>query len=338
MVIATMFLVWEPLRALGPRLEIKKCKPFCFTNSTPPHIFIRHHPKTVKLSNPCSTKWWLRSYTKPGKVWLFQANMSIIWGFHHSPTAMVTRSGGWKPWIAYDGIQLPFVTAILLLMAEIPNNHLGWCWNPKNNGKNYQPQLVSGISESSTVCWGPSIKPVGTVPEELQLFQHHSDQKLQQKHENEGWINVTLQSDRCTRGWVLCQFKMCLWCSAVIGCHDTTCAYIRDVSTFTSFSLITCWLASVSKLIMESEREREREREREIEREREGERETDRSASKLVFLCVGSFGLLLFPCLLVCCRNWQGCLCSKMRSFKKKPNCFRAPHFDTHPNKIQLCI
>ena len=32
------------------------------------------------------------------------------------------------------------------LMAEIPNNHLGWCWNPINNGINYQPQLVSRIS------------------------------------------------------------------------------------------------------------------------------------------------------------------------------------------------
>ena len=26
---------------------------------------------------------------------------------------------------------------VILLMAEIPNNHLGWCWNPINNGKNY---------------------------------------------------------------------------------------------------------------------------------------------------------------------------------------------------------
>ncbi len=31
-------------------------------------------------------------------------------------------------------------------MAEIPNNHLGWCWNLVNNGINYQPQLVSQIS------------------------------------------------------------------------------------------------------------------------------------------------------------------------------------------------
>ena len=29
----------------------------------------------------------------------------------------------------------------LLLMAEILH-HLGWCWNPINNGINYQPQLV----------------------------------------------------------------------------------------------------------------------------------------------------------------------------------------------------
>ena len=32
----------------------------------------------------------------------------------------------------------------ILLMDEIPNNHLGWdVWNPVINGKNYQPQLVS---------------------------------------------------------------------------------------------------------------------------------------------------------------------------------------------------
>ncbi len=30
-------------------------------------------------------------------------------------------------------------------MAEILH-HLGWCWNPINNGINYQPQLVSRIS------------------------------------------------------------------------------------------------------------------------------------------------------------------------------------------------
>ena len=30
---------------------------------------------------------------------------------------------------------------IILLMAEILH-HLGWCWNPINNGINYQPQLV----------------------------------------------------------------------------------------------------------------------------------------------------------------------------------------------------
>ena len=30
-----------------------------------------------------------------------------------------------------------------VLMAEIcRENHLGWCWNPINNGINYQPQLV----------------------------------------------------------------------------------------------------------------------------------------------------------------------------------------------------
>ena len=72
----------------------------------------------------------------------------------------------------------------------------------------------------------------------------------------------------------------------MIGCHDTTCAYIRDVSTFTSFSLITCWLASVSKLIMESERERERERARERERDRERRRERNRQVRLKIGLSV----------------------------------------------------
>ena len=30
--------------------------------------------------------------------------------------------------------------------SEILNNHLGWCWNPINNGINYQPQLVQDFS------------------------------------------------------------------------------------------------------------------------------------------------------------------------------------------------
>ncbi len=40
---------------------------------------------------------------------------------------------------------------VLLLMAEIPNNHLGWCWKPINNGINYQPQLVNAGFQPSTV-------------------------------------------------------------------------------------------------------------------------------------------------------------------------------------------
>ena len=45
----------------------------------------------------------------------------------------------------------------LLLMAEIPNNHLRWCWNLINNGKNYQPQLVNAgflgpINSSKDPC------------------------------------------------------------------------------------------------------------------------------------------------------------------------------------------
>ena len=34
---------------------------------------------------------------------------------------------------------------VLLLMAEILH-HLGWCWNPRNNGINYTPKLVIRIS------------------------------------------------------------------------------------------------------------------------------------------------------------------------------------------------
>ena len=43
---------------------------------------------------------------------------------------------------------------VLLLMAEIPNNHLGWCWTPINNGINYQPQLVFAgfLSHQQYVC------------------------------------------------------------------------------------------------------------------------------------------------------------------------------------------
>ena len=38
--------------------------------------------------------------------------------------------------------------------SEIPNNHLECIPNPVNNGRNYQPQLVSRISEPSTVSPG----------------------------------------------------------------------------------------------------------------------------------------------------------------------------------------
>ncbi len=35
--------------------------------------------------------------------------------------------------------------------SEIPNNHLGWCWNPKTRGKNYQPQLVQDFRHQQYV-------------------------------------------------------------------------------------------------------------------------------------------------------------------------------------------
>ena len=43
---------------------------------------------------------------------------------------------------------------LVLLMVQKPNNHLR-CMKPVNNGINYQPQLVSRISEPSTVWHGP---------------------------------------------------------------------------------------------------------------------------------------------------------------------------------------
>ncbi len=39
-------------------------------------------------------------------------------------------------------IKIPYGPSILL-MEEIPNNHLGWCQNLVNNGINYQPRLVN---------------------------------------------------------------------------------------------------------------------------------------------------------------------------------------------------
>ena len=50
----------------------------------------------------------------------------------------------------YSKSHLSFISALVLLMAEILH-HLGWCWNPINNGKNYQPQLVIGGFQPSTV-------------------------------------------------------------------------------------------------------------------------------------------------------------------------------------------
>ena len=48
-------------------------------------------------------------------------------------------------------------------------NHLGWCWNPINNGKNYQPQLVIAGFQPSTVCL--FLSPT--------IFQRRSNLKMQ---------------------------------------------------------------------------------------------------------------------------------------------------------------
>ena len=42
---------------------------------------------------------------------------------------------------------------IILLMEEIPNNHLGCIKPVVNNGINYQSQLVNAGFQPSTVCW-----------------------------------------------------------------------------------------------------------------------------------------------------------------------------------------
>ena len=46
--------------------------------------------------------------------------------------------------------------------SEIPNNHLGWCWNPVNSGMNYQPQLVQDFFHQQYVSF--------RVPGNLQPF------------------------------------------------------------------------------------------------------------------------------------------------------------------------
>ena len=57
----------------------------------------------------------------------------------------------------------------LLLMAKIPNNHLG-CMKPYNNGKNYQPQLVNaGFQPSTSMSFGTAEKTKDDNPEVLGL-------------------------------------------------------------------------------------------------------------------------------------------------------------------------
>ena len=58
----------------------------------------------------------------------------VSWNLNTMP--MLKR--WWRGWPLHHSLTI-------LLMAEILH-HLGWCWNPINNGKNYQPQLLSRIS------------------------------------------------------------------------------------------------------------------------------------------------------------------------------------------------
>ncbi len=81
---------------------------------------------------------------------------SKITGLHclnvHTPWDGWEQSLGHRSMWSGEKKQMVEVCAVksLLLMAEIPNNHLGWCWNPINNGINYlstgagfQPSTVS---------------------------------------------------------------------------------------------------------------------------------------------------------------------------------------------------
>ncbi len=66
-------------------------------------------------------------------LWLVLSG--LVWLSTRSPGCPVAKKGK---------VLLPttiFKIQDLLLMAEIPNNHLV-CKNPTNNGKSYQPQLV----------------------------------------------------------------------------------------------------------------------------------------------------------------------------------------------------
>ena len=87
----------------------------------------------------------------------------------------------------------------LLLMAEIPNNHLGWCWNPINNGQNYQPQLVSrfslplgpetqgGPQLHGLSKWGSGEFPSGTV---WKGRLEHVKQRIVARRASKRWESV----------------------------------------------------------------------------------------------------------------------------------------------------
>ena len=78
-------------------------------------------------------------------------------------------------------------------MAEIRReNHLGWCWNPINNGINYQPQLVSlpDFSHQQYVQDG-SRREVNLIPNaqiEDQLFNQLADKKV----DVDAWLHPTI--------------------------------------------------------------------------------------------------------------------------------------------------
>ncbi len=81
-----------------------------------------------KASDPLNVQesWWSLAFWVASRIW--------------SHTTAIQKENNQHIRKPYMLIHVS-IFLVILLMAEILH-HLGWCWNPINNGKNYQPQLV----------------------------------------------------------------------------------------------------------------------------------------------------------------------------------------------------
>ena len=117
---------------LKPRLGcVCVCVRACVCVWTPPHKTNTHNGHKTRF-------WWCGSAYG---IFPFTSFALACRGFPSTLkasfcTGSVARGPGWTNTV--DG-------------SEIPNNHLGFIKPVVNNGINYQPQLVSRISEPSTV-------------------------------------------------------------------------------------------------------------------------------------------------------------------------------------------